>query len=174
MTRSEDERAIDAVVHAFFQASGNKGGVRPDLDALRALFLAEGVIIKTCGEPPTIYDLRSFIEPREKLLRSHALAPADAARRRPARRRPRRARSAHLPEVPVIRAARPEEAEQPLDRLTLAPDGAARVEPGRARRHRSARRAATQEASNRRPGSSSVITACPSTGSGPVPRRASL
>jgi hypothetical protein len=73
MTRSEDERAIDAVVHAFFQAFGNKGGVRPDLDALRALFLAEGVIIKTCGDAPTIYDLRSFIEPREKLLTSGEL-----------------------------------------------------------------------------------------------------
>ena len=76
MTRSEDERAVDAVVHALFQALVNKGGVRPVLDALRALFLAEGVIIKTCGDTPTIYDLRSFIEPREKLLMSRRMTPS--------------------------------------------------------------------------------------------------
>ncbi|WP_437690828.1 hypothetical protein [Sorangium sp. So ce176] len=37
----------------------------------------------TCGDTPTVYDLRSFIESREKLLTSALLAHArDEARRR--------------------------------------------------------------------------------------------
>ncbi|WP_437683434.1 DUF4440 domain-containing protein [Sorangium sp. So ce131] len=64
----DDKRAIDAVVRAFFQAFTNKGGERPDLQLVRALFIPVGLIVKTCSDVPTAYSLRQFIEPREKLL----------------------------------------------------------------------------------------------------------
>jgi hypothetical protein len=63
-----DRAAIADIVRTFFAAftSGPDSAAR--LDALRAAFLPEAVIIRTCGGEPAVYDLDSFIAPRQALL----------------------------------------------------------------------------------------------------------
>jgi len=59
---------IAAVVRAFFGAftSGPEGTAR--LDELRAMFLPQAIIVRTCGAEPLVYDVDSFITPRQSLL----------------------------------------------------------------------------------------------------------
>jgi hypothetical protein len=61
-------KAINGIVQTFFAAfaSGPDCGAR--LDALRALFLPEAVIVRTCGSEPVRYGVDGFIAPRQALL----------------------------------------------------------------------------------------------------------
>jgi hypothetical protein len=43
------------------------------MDTLRALFLPEAVIVRTCGGEPAVYDVEGFIAPRQELLSGSAL-----------------------------------------------------------------------------------------------------
>jgi hypothetical protein len=43
------------------------------MDGLRALFVPEAVIVRTCGAEPAVYDVHGFIEPRQELLSGSAL-----------------------------------------------------------------------------------------------------
>jgi len=61
---------IDALVAAFFRLFSNREGRKVDLAPIFDLFIPEGTIIKNIGPEPVIYDLKGFIEPREKLLNS--------------------------------------------------------------------------------------------------------
>jgi hypothetical protein len=63
-----DRAAIADIVRTFFAAftSGPESGER--LDALRAVFLREAVIVRTCGLTPAVYDVDGFIAPRQALL----------------------------------------------------------------------------------------------------------
>jgi hypothetical protein len=63
-----DRAAIAEIVRTFFAAftSGPESGER--LDALRAVFLPEAVIVRTCGLTPAVYDVDEFIAPRAALL----------------------------------------------------------------------------------------------------------
>jgi hypothetical protein len=63
-----DRAAIAVIVETFFAAfvSGPESAAR--LDALPALFLADAVIVRTCGGEPAVYDVAGFIEPRRTLL----------------------------------------------------------------------------------------------------------
>ena len=70
--RNEAERAvIDAVIAAFFGAFTNKHGPA-DLGRLRALAIAQCVIVK--ASVPEVYGLEDFIAPRAKLLNGGPLA----------------------------------------------------------------------------------------------------
>lgn len=63
-----DREAIAALVRTFFAAftSGPDSAAR--LDELRALFLPGAVIVRTCGGPPEVYGVDTFITPRQALL----------------------------------------------------------------------------------------------------------
>jgi hypothetical protein len=63
-----DREAVADVVRVFFGAftSGPDSAAR--LEALRALFLPEAVIVRTCGLEPAVYDVEGFIAPRAALL----------------------------------------------------------------------------------------------------------
>jgi hypothetical protein len=63
-----DRAAIAAIVRTFFAAFTSGPDVESRLDALREVFLPEALIIRTCGGEPTVYDVDSFIEPRQALL----------------------------------------------------------------------------------------------------------
>jgi len=65
---TDDRAAIAGIVRTFFAAftSGPDSAAR--LDALREAFLPEAVIIKACGGEPVVYDIDSFIAPRQALL----------------------------------------------------------------------------------------------------------
>ena len=68
-----DHAEISRVAATFFAAftSGPDSGAR--LDALREVFLPQAVIVRTCGQQPTLYDVDGFIAPRRALLTSGTL-----------------------------------------------------------------------------------------------------
>ena len=68
-----DRAAIARIVETFFAAFTSGPDVAARLDALRNAFLPEAVIVRTCGGEPTVYDVDSFIAPRQVLLSDGAL-----------------------------------------------------------------------------------------------------
>jgi hypothetical protein len=68
-----DRAAIAGIVRAFFAAFTSGPEVDARLDALREAFLPDALIIRTCGGEPTVYDVDSFIAPRQALLSGGAL-----------------------------------------------------------------------------------------------------
>lgn len=65
---SEVKAELDRLMSVFLGAFTNADGGRPDLGAVRGVFIPQGMIIKNIGGDPVIYDLDGFIEPREKIL----------------------------------------------------------------------------------------------------------
>jgi hypothetical protein len=63
-----DQEAIAGIVRRFFAAFASGPDSAARLDGLRALFLAEAVIVRTCGGEPAVYGVDSFIAPRQALL----------------------------------------------------------------------------------------------------------
>lgn len=59
---------LDELTRTFLGAFTNTGGRKPDVDAIREVFIPQGMIIKNVGAEPVIYDLDAFIAPREKIL----------------------------------------------------------------------------------------------------------
>ncbi|HEY8298791.1 MAG TPA: hypothetical protein VIG32_12310 [Candidatus Baltobacteraceae bacterium] len=68
-----DKTEIDRLSQRFYSLFTNRGGTTPNVAGIHELFIPEGVIVKTCGEIPAVYDLTGFIEPRERLLRDGEL-----------------------------------------------------------------------------------------------------
>jgi len=69
---SEDQRAIDALVHRFFAAFTNRQG-RANVASARDLMIPEAVIVKNAGPSPEIYGVETFLGPREALLANGSL-----------------------------------------------------------------------------------------------------
>ncbi|WP_433243264.1 GNAT family N-acetyltransferase [Streptosporangium sp. CA-135522] len=67
-----DKAEIDELTAAFFRLFTNAGGARPDVGAIHRLFVPDGIIVKG-GPQQEVYDLDSFVEPRQKLLTSGEL-----------------------------------------------------------------------------------------------------
>ena len=63
-----DRAAIAGLVRTFFAAFTSGPDCIARLDALRAVFLPEAVIVRTCGGEPTVYGVENFVAPRQKLL----------------------------------------------------------------------------------------------------------
>ena len=63
---ASDEAELTALIQAFF-AGFTSGGGADQFERLRALFIPDAVIVKTCGEPVS-YDVDGFVAPREKIL----------------------------------------------------------------------------------------------------------
>ncbi|MFF3958931.1 GNAT family N-acetyltransferase [Streptomyces sp. NPDC001890] len=65
---------LDRLMHALLGAFTNTGGSRPNLDAVREVFIPQATIIANTGgtadggAEPVVHDLDSFIAPREKML----------------------------------------------------------------------------------------------------------
>ncbi len=72
-TRQTDEQAIDNIVHRFFDLFTNTNNTKPDVQKIRDLFLADGILINNTNEVPEVYDLDSFIRPREEILTNGTL-----------------------------------------------------------------------------------------------------
>jgi hypothetical protein len=68
-----DRAAIAGIVGTFFAAFTSGPDVAVRLDALRAVFLPDAVIVRTCGGEPTVYGVDGFITPRQALLSGGAL-----------------------------------------------------------------------------------------------------
>ncbi|UNO38413.1 GNAT family protein [Streptomyces sp. MST-110588] len=63
-----DKAELDELMRTFLGAFTNTDGSRPDVDAVREVFIPQGTIISNVGGEPVIYDLDGFIEPRQKML----------------------------------------------------------------------------------------------------------
>ena len=63
-----DQAAIADVMRRFFAAFASGPDVAARLDGLRTLFLPEAVIVRTGGAEPVVYDVGTFIAPRQALL----------------------------------------------------------------------------------------------------------
>ncbi|MBT2450784.1 GNAT family N-acetyltransferase [Streptomyces sp. ISL-43] len=59
---------LDRLMTTFLGAFTNTGGGRPNLRAVHEVFIPQGTIISNVGGEPVVYDLDSFVEPREKIL----------------------------------------------------------------------------------------------------------
>ena len=67
--KSADVKAeLDGLMATFLGAFANPGGTRPNVEGIYEVFIPEGMIISNAGATPVIYDLRRFVEPREKIL----------------------------------------------------------------------------------------------------------
>ena len=73
MEFKEDQKAIDEITARFFDLFTNTGNRIPDLQKIEELFIPEGIIINNTEELPAIYNLRSFIQPREEILTNGTL-----------------------------------------------------------------------------------------------------
>ncbi|WTU46626.1 nuclear transport factor 2 family protein [Streptomyces sp. NBC_00057] len=65
---SDVKAELDQLMHSLLGAFTNTGGSRPNVDAVREVFIPQGMIIKNVGDEPVIYNLDAFVEPREKIL----------------------------------------------------------------------------------------------------------
>jgi hypothetical protein len=63
-----DRAEIQGLVRAFLGAFTSGPDASRRLGALRAMFLPEAVIIRTCGREPEVYAVEGFVSPREALL----------------------------------------------------------------------------------------------------------
>lgn len=64
----EHKAEIDDLTRRFYALFSNRHGAAVHLSAIYELFIQQGLIVKTCGDVPEVYDLQDFIEPRERLL----------------------------------------------------------------------------------------------------------
>ncbi|MFJ1844864.1 DUF4440 domain-containing protein [Streptomyces sp. NPDC088146] len=65
---SDVKAELDQLMHSSLGAFTNTGGSRPNVDAVREVFIPQGVVIRTVGGEPVIYNLDACVEPREKVL----------------------------------------------------------------------------------------------------------
>ncbi len=68
-----DREEITALVRTFFGAFTSGAGSANRLAELRAVFLPQAVIVRTCGDEPAVDGVESFLAPREALLTSGRL-----------------------------------------------------------------------------------------------------
>lgn len=71
--RTIDLNEIDELARIFFEAFTSGPDVADRLERMRASFLPEAIIVRTCGGPPTVYDIDGFITPRRELLTGGSL-----------------------------------------------------------------------------------------------------
>lgn len=64
----DTKRTLDDITRRFFRAFASSDIGHVDLSALQELFVPRAIVIKTCAPNATIYSLKEFIEPRQKLL----------------------------------------------------------------------------------------------------------
>jgi hypothetical protein len=64
---------LDRLTREFFAAVSFEAGERPDYDAIRALFIPAGLLIRNTGDAPEVTTVDEFIAPRAALFESGAL-----------------------------------------------------------------------------------------------------
>jgi hypothetical protein len=71
--RTKDEQEIDDITHQFFDLFTNTNNKIPNLQKINEIFLAGGLLINNTSDEAAIYDLDSFIKPREEILTNGTL-----------------------------------------------------------------------------------------------------
>ncbi|MFI6445624.1 GNAT family N-acetyltransferase [Kitasatospora sp. NPDC050543] len=65
---SDVKAELDQLMRTFLGAFTNTGGSEPNVDAVREVFIPQGMIISHVGAEPVVYDLDAFVEPRLRIL----------------------------------------------------------------------------------------------------------
>jgi hypothetical protein len=65
---------LERLTRDFFAAVSFESGARPDYDAIRALFIPAGLLIRNTGDAPEVTTVDEFIAPRAALFESGALS----------------------------------------------------------------------------------------------------
>src|SRR4051812_10105523 len=68
-----DVAALDRLLTAFLDAVSFRPGDRPSYESIRALFVADGQIVRNTGDAPEIDTVETFIAPRQRLVDSGEL-----------------------------------------------------------------------------------------------------
>jgi len=69
----QDRLEIDALTDRFFDLFTNKDGRVPNVKDIKSIFIPKGILISNTDDTPVIYDLDSFIKPREEMLTNDTL-----------------------------------------------------------------------------------------------------
>jgi len=69
----KDKLEIDKLTSRFFDLFTNKDNKIPNVKDIKTIFIKEGMIINNTNGKPLIYDLESFIKPREEMLSNGTL-----------------------------------------------------------------------------------------------------
>ena len=64
---------FERLTRAFFAAVSFEAGERPGYDAIRDLFIPQGLLIRNTGDAPEVATVDEFIAPRAALVASGAL-----------------------------------------------------------------------------------------------------
>jgi hypothetical protein len=70
----DTEAELARLTQAFFAAVSFEAGGRPGYDAIRDLFIADGLLIRNTGDAPEVTTVDEFIAPRAELFASGALS----------------------------------------------------------------------------------------------------
>ena len=73
MDSIKDELEIDNISARFFDLFTNINNQSPKIRGIKEFFIPKGIIINNTETPPAIYDLESFIKPREEILTNGTL-----------------------------------------------------------------------------------------------------
>ena len=68
-----DVAAIGDLVRCFFAAFTSGDRAESGIEALRAAMLPDAIVVRTCGQTPTVYGVESFLAPRHRLLTDGSL-----------------------------------------------------------------------------------------------------
>ena len=69
----DTEAELARLTQAFFAAVSFEAGGKPGYDAIRGLFIADGLLIRNTGDAPEVTTVDEFIAPRAELFASGAL-----------------------------------------------------------------------------------------------------
>ncbi|HEY6889159.1 MAG TPA: hypothetical protein VI300_15305 [Solirubrobacter sp.] len=69
----DTEAELARLSQAFFAAVSFQAGGRPGYDAIRELFIPDGLLIRNTGDAPEVTTVDEFIAPRAELVASGAL-----------------------------------------------------------------------------------------------------
>jgi hypothetical protein len=70
----DTEAELARLTQAFFAAVSFEAGGKPGYDAIRDLFITDGLLIRNTGDAPEVTTVDEFIAPRAELFASGALS----------------------------------------------------------------------------------------------------
>ncbi len=71
--QAQTQRDLAALVTRFFATVSFEPGSRPDYEAIRTLFIDEGILVKNISDIPDVSNLDGFIRPRQAMVDSGQL-----------------------------------------------------------------------------------------------------
>ena len=71
--KQTDEQEIDKIVEVFFDLFTNTNNRTPNIRKIEDIFLPNGLLVNNTSGQPEVYDIESFIRPRQEILTNGTL-----------------------------------------------------------------------------------------------------